>query len=509
MAIKFGLMETMDVLPILSTRVTGLNYSMAIIPTVLIPLTGLTVLLSSLATVIASWFGIQLKMEGPKQLLEVLLTKKVILSAIVLNFAMMGAYKGYLYTKTLPVPLFWIQYNSTKNAQTSIDNYENSPERIQTFNLSGVEKKISTVGELKEIWTQKFPKGTFRSGAISGHSLFLGSDDHFVHELNLETGTVKRNFYIGTQVTPRPVIYQSRLFVGEGNHDTHHARIYSFDLKTGKFSGAFQTKGHTETQPIIKTYKDETLMFLTAGKDGIYAISPDTLKEKWHAIDGHIDATVSIEDGIVYSGTGREKGNNQDRIFAVTYEFSSGKIIWKKELPLSNWMHPIIGKKDVCYALGEIYFKSNIGFLHCLDKKTGLADFSIPFESPLIGKPLIIKNKENGNEIAVVSSFNGEVCAINLQSQTKIWCQQTGNKKTTYAFSSVNFDAKRNLLWYASVDNGFYGFHFENGEIAAHWQPTNSAYKKWNETDASVTIKDNSFFISDMEGVIRRLDILN
>jgi outer membrane protein assembly factor BamB len=506
MAIKFGLMETMDVLPILSVKMTGLNYNMAIIPTVLIPLTGLTVILSSLATVVAGWFGIKLKMEGPKQLLEVLLTKKVLISAVILNFAMIGAYRGYQYVKTLPSPLVTIRHQSNLNAVSSGGSFETSSGRVHSYEITDVTyQKNSNILDLTEVWTQKLKKGSFRSGVISNNSIFYGSDDRMVHEIDLDTGKNKRTFFIGTQVTTRPIIYNSHLYVGEGNHETHHARIYSFDLKTGKFDGAFQTKGHTEGQPLVETFNNETLLFITAGKDGLYAISPNTLKEKWHMIDGHLDATVSIQDGVVYTGSGREKGNNQDRVYATAYEFSSGKKIWKKELPLSNWMHPIVGLKNVCYTLGEIYFPSQVGMLYCLDKKTGLADFSVPFEAPLIGKPLIIKS--NGKELAIVSSYNGEVCAVDLKTHNKQWCNKTGTDKTTYAFSSVDYDSKRNLLWYASLDNGLFAFDLKTGVVKTHWTPMKSAYKTWNETDASVTIAGDSLFVADIEGVIRRLNI--
>ena len=496
----------MVVLPILCENVIYTNYNQAIIPTVLIPLTGVTVLLSSIASVIAGWFGIKLKMEGPKQLLEVLLKKKVLTSALLINLAMIGAYRAYQYIKQLPIPILLIENKSRLNASLSLENYENSLGRVHSFvldnNYSVHDKERY---ELKEIWDQKLKTGPFRSGVISGNSLFYGVDDGLIHEIDIQSGKSKRLFYIGTQVTTRPVIYNSHLFAGEGNHDTHHARIYSFDLKTGKFSGAFKTIGHTEGQPLIETFNHETLLFLTAGKDGLYAISPDSLKEKWHAKDGHLDATVSIEEGIVYTASGREKGSEKDQIYAVAYDFSTGKKIWKQELPLSNWMHPVIGTKDICYSLGEIYFPSKLGFLYCLDKKTGHADFTIPFESPLIGKSLILKSQDL--ELAIVSSFNGEVCAINTLLKLKVWCTKTGNKNTTYAFSSVDYDSKRNLLWYASVDNGLFAFDIKTGNIKIHWLPTKSVYKKWNETNASVNIKDDSIFIADQTGVIRKLII--
>ncbi len=496
----------MDVLHFLNTKVIGLNYSLAIIPTVLIPLTGLTVIITSLASIIAGWFGIKLKAEGPKQLLEVLLKKRVLVSALVLNFLIIGLYKTYTYAKNLPSPLLFINYHSQHEAISSNTIYENSYGRIHSYvSPFDLNLRSSANYELKEAWNQKLESGSVRSGAISGDSIFYGSEDRHINELALDTGKIKRRFYIGTSVTTRPIVYNSHLFAGEGNHETHHARIYSFDLKSGKFIGAFQTKGHTEGQPLIETYKNETLLFLVAGKDGLYAISPDTLKEKWHVQDGHVDATVSIEDGIVYTGTGREKGNNLDRVYGVAYDFSTGKIKWKTELPISNWMHPIIGSKNVCYALGEIYFPSTIGLLYCIDKKSGIADFSIPFNAPLIGKSLILKDQDN--EMAIVSSYTGEVCAVDLIKKIKRWCNKTGNKKTSYALSSADYDPKRNLIWYASLDNGLFAFDVNSGAMRTHWLPTQSTYKFWNKTLASVTIKEDSLYVTDIKGIVRKFDI--
>ena len=61
-----------------------------IIPTVMIPLTLVSVGISVVASFIAGLFGIKLKMEGPKKLLEVLLKPKVLATAFMLNAIIMG-----------------------------------------------------------------------------------------------------------------------------------------------------------------------------------------------------------------------------------------------------------------------------------------------------------------------------------------------------------------------------------------------------------------------------------
>ncbi len=63
-----------------------------ILPTVMIPLTLVSVGFSVVATFIAGLFGIQLKLEGPKKLLEVLLKPKVLATAFALMLLFLEGY---------------------------------------------------------------------------------------------------------------------------------------------------------------------------------------------------------------------------------------------------------------------------------------------------------------------------------------------------------------------------------------------------------------------------------
>lgn len=489
--------------------------TLAIIPTVLIPLTGLTVLLTSLASIVAGWFGIKLKTEGPKQLLELLLTKKILISAILLNIIIYGGWQGYVYSKNSAKPLFFISYKN-KHPEPSAKNYQNDLGRPHSFSFkeeSDIElgQNISSIS-VSEIWSTKLPKGMVRSGALSAGSLFLGANDGFVYEINSLNGEIIRKFYIGTAVTPRPLVFESKLFVGEGTHNTHHARIYSFDLKSGKLISTFQTKGHTEGQPLIAYSKDAStpLLFAVSGKDGIYGISPHDLKMKWHYKDGHLDATATVFQDKVFIGSGKEKGKNGEKSFAHALDFYSGKLIWKKELPLSNWMHPVIAQSLVCYALGEIYFPSELGLFYCLDQETGEAKLSVPFESPLVGKPLVISDFKKEKYWAYVSSFHGDVCGIEIPSGKKMWCQKTKTPKTSYALSSLTFDPVRNILWYSSFDNGLWAFSPSNGKILLHYHPKDSPKTKWGKSYASPTLdlENDHLFIFDISGNIKKLKII-
>ena len=507
MEIKYGWMEIMDVLHWLinnhEAATRGLNP--AIIPTVLIPLTALTVGLSSLAGFIAGIFGIKLNTEGPKQFLEVLLKKRVILSMVAMNILGLGLYKGYDYVKTMPSFLITVNWQSDKNATASNEEY--TDERVRNHQYSG-ELKTSQKIDLKLLKEIKLPKGSFRSAASSKDSLFYGNDDGNIYEIAQNTLVIKRTFFVGASVTTRPVIFNQKIYVGEGNHLTHHARVYSFDLKTGKFIKAFATKGHTEGQQIIANINNQNIMLASAGADGLYAINPETMQKIWHVNDGHLDATPTIENNIVYIGTGVEKAKNADRSYAVARDIQTAKIIWKKELPLSNWMHPIVAKNDVCYNLGEIYTPSTVGLLYCLDKKSGMPHFSIPFNAPIASLPYLISTGKE--EIVYLATMSGEVCGVNLDKKEKIWCKETAKDISKgsdhYALASLEYDAHRGILWYPSPDNGIVGLSPADGNIVARWFP-NEKETPWTDNYAAVNVVGDKLYHMDIDGHLRMIQL--
>jgi outer membrane protein assembly factor BamB len=493
MEMKSALMETMDIF----VMNLDLNtfYTPLIIPTVLIPFTLISVGISVVATFIAGLFGIELKMEGPKQLLEVLLKPKFLISAVILNLIFLGGFQAYQYIKNLPSFEFTINrlHEVTPNNKTYVDL--NQKNNIHYETLADSPKKI----KLELSWETTLPMGAFRSGALSSNSLFLGTDDGYVYELDSKSGKTIRRFYIGTIVTPSPIIHKNNLYSGEGSHDTHHARIYKVDLVTGKHIGSYETKGHTEGQPVIAMYGDTTLLMAVAGVDGLHAIDPKSMKKVWTVNPGHIDASVRSENGVVYVGTGREKGDSKKyQTYALAYDLKSGKEIWRNEIPMSSWMEPALTKKYACFIMGEIYFKTNMGGISCFNKITGEPEFSILNDAPLIGIPLVL-----GNDI-IISDFSGKICRINTEARRRSWCLKTETKGKQ--MTSASYDKHRNLIVYTTADRGAYFLNPTTGEIVFHFNPEEP---KWGRTYASATITDDGVIFVDIVGSVRRYKIIS
>lgn len=478
-----------------------------IIPTVMIPLTAITVALSMLASFIAGLFGIQLKTEGPKRLLEVLLKPRVLLGALALNFAILGGVHGYTYVKNYPRFLWTIQRNQEKEAKESNRHYENHHAVVGEHILSGSSAKLRTVGapvvlaqkvestqfaqrnELNAVWTQTLPKGAFRAPLVSGGSLFVGSMDGFVYELDAPSGQLIRRFFVGTPVTPELTIDDGKMFVGEGVHETHSARIYAFDLKSGALAGTYQTKGHTEGQPVIAEHGGQKLLFAVSGSDGVHAIDPQTMTARWTANAGHIDSSVRVFNGRVFTGTGREKGDTEkNRAYAVAYEFSKGTELWKVELPASSWMSPVIWRDEVCFVFGEVYFESGLGGIQCFRQDSGRPTRSINLASPQTTLPLVI------GDALITTDSKGTVCSLDLNSQQTQWCQKVAFKKGMN-FASPVYSPERDALVYASMDDGLYVLDRASGRVLSR-----TVVKDLKAVYAPVEVSGLDIFVSDIKG---------
>jgi len=479
----------------------------AVVPTLILPLAAVSLILNALATFIAGLFGLELKWEGPKRLIEVLLKPKVLLAALLFNLFIVGGYYGFQYCKGFPSPLWYISFRNSRyrsnqvspasQGERALRNYTDS---IQNWNQHKANPHPphaprSAPPTLKQAWKVKLPRGVFGAVTLSGESAFVGSDDGNTYELDQKTGQILRRFYTGTPVTPSPIIWNSRLFIGEGEHYSHHCRIYSFDLKSGEFLGAFQTQGHTEGTPFLAEYQGVSSLFIPAGSDGIYAIDPLTLQERWHRKIGHADAEVRTSGSLVFVGTGVEKGYWQRSHRAFALDFLTGQERWKVELAESNWMAPALIGKEVCFGTGEIYSKAHFGQLSCFEQTTGKVTHKIDVPAPLLGIPVQLGDK------IFTSDLEGRVCAYGWPSATKLWCIQSKGVK---AFASVTPDGEGHLF-YPTAHAGVAILDDHSGQILKSWTPTASE-GAWVKSYSRTVQGPDGWFIADSTGTVRKLN---
>lgn len=468
-----------------------------IIPTVMIPLTAVSVLLTMVATFIAGLFGVTLKAEGPKKLLEVLLKPKILFSAAALNALIYGGMWSYDYVKNLPSFLYTIEAAQKINAKVSPLTYGDVLRRSV---IESPANQIAPVKNLEIAWETKIPKGVFRAPSLSSSRLFAGSIDGNIYEIDDASGEIQRQFFVGTFVSPATTIYNGTLYSGEGTHHTHHARIYAFDLETGNLKSTYETKGHTEGSPVIAKQGDKAYMFAPAGSDGLHAIDLSTMKEAWKVNDGHIDSSVFVEDSMVFAGTGREKGNAERyKSYATAYDFETGKLLWKNELAASSWMSPVSWRNNICFVFGEVYFASGIGGVNCYNKKSGSPTKAFNLNKPVTGMPTVV-----GNDMFVTDD-SGRVCSLNLVSNSINWCKEYASSGRNFA--SAVYDKYRGLLVYATKSKGLKILDPQSGSEVYSWPAEKDEKIKWGPHFAGAVITKDGYVLSDISGTIRKMII--
>ncbi|MCM2280885.1 MAG: PQQ-binding-like beta-propeller repeat protein [Bdellovibrionaceae bacterium] len=464
----------------------------AIVPTVVFPFVLVGAILSSLVTAIAGFFGVKWESETPRRLLRWILQPKVLLSAVALNLVVLGGYQLYKNFGYRSRPLWWIHYQnqpSTPSDRTYVDTWNINQRQANDFAWTG--------NRLVTGWKTQLPGSSFRGVAISGESLFTGSDDGYVYELDRHDGRVLRKFYVGRAVTPLPLIWNNTLFVGEGVHATTYARVYAFDLVTGKLRGAIQTRGHTEGDLVIGSHNGRTLLFIAAGADGLYAADPLSLQVAWHSPITHFDSGVLVHEGRVYASTGVEKGEAKAMSSLYALDFATGEILWQTDTAASGWGRPIVSGDSVCIGVGEIYQVKNYGQLACYRASDGANTRALNFRGPVFNTPLTITTSTGAR--VLVTDFRRSACLTDLAQNAILWCHDLELKKPPlYASPAI---AGSNIL--LPTDVALKVLDLNTGRALLEWTPEDGS--KWGPTYAGLTLSGQEAYLVDRKGLIRQL----
>lgn len=458
---------------------------LAIIPTVVLPFTILGMILTSIATWVAALFGVELKAEGPKRLFEVLMKPKILLWALISNVVVYGAIKGGEYIYNGPYPLWWVQM-------------QNSSAESSTRTYPGVEMPATVPSTLSEsatslevVWETKTQSLIFGSPVISGTSLFTGEDAGRILEFDLKTGQLLRRFEVGKPVMASPIVWNGKIFAGEGIHTTHNARLYSFDLKTGAFIKAFETQGHIERAATFAKAGERALLLTPAGKDGLYAIDPATMEKIWQAPVGHIDSFPVADAEHAYVGTGLEMGFEDTPTKVYALDIHTGKVVWEKSLPTSVWGVPVLWNHVVCFPAGDVYKNTHYGQITCYDRKNGDEYFAFNTTGALISQPTLI------GDSLLIADFYGKIYQFNLQTRTLDWTLSVPVKGINYA--SVVVDAKDRVI--LPGQEGLYVFSRQTQKPLFTWKPEGS----WKGTFTNVVFYQDLWILADRSGTLRAL----
>lgn len=243
-------------------------------------------------------------------------------------------------------------------------------------------------------WTFATGAGVESAPAIGGANVaYFGSNDGYVHAVDLATGKSKWDLNIQAMVDAPPTVgADETVYVGAWD-----GAMYAIDGTTGKKKWFYPTNSYIMSGAALG--KNNILYFGSADHN-VYAVDAATGTLKWSYTTGaEVVSTPSIgSDGTVYIGS------NDQKLYA--FDGTTGAVKWTFATNGSIVSSPSIG------ADGTVYVTSYDQNLYAVDPSTGAQKWKFAAAGYLDSSPAIGPNgsiyfgSENHTIYAVDSSGN-------------------------------------------------------------------------------------------------------
>lgn len=197
------------------------------------------------------------------------------------------------------------------------------------------------------------------SPVIAGGTLYVGSGDHNVYALDVETGAQKWTFATGNVVHASPAVADGDVYIGSWDRN-----MYALDAATGRERWRYQTGNDTVIYNQIGIASSAAvaggIVFFGCRDGHFYAVDAKSGKQRWNVDNkmGWVIASPAVRDGVVYFPT-----SDGRRFKAI--DASTGEVKYSVENKAISFSSPAIA--------GElVYFGSSDGWVRALDAKTGV-----------------------------------------------------------------------------------------------------------------------------------------
>jgi outer membrane protein assembly factor BamB len=260
--------------------------------------------------------------------------------------------------------------------------FRSDPAHTGVF-ASAAPKEISHV-----LWVFRTGGRVFSSPVVADGLVFIGSNDHFLHAIQVSTGHELWKFATDANVNSTPAVAQGVVYVLslDGN-------AYAVDEHTGRLRWKFSTGG--ESRPNLA---------------GIYGLAPsrEVVPDVWD----FLLSSPTVEGGLVFFGSG------DHNVYAL--DARTGRRVWKFQTPDVVHSSPAV-------ANGMLYIGCWDGVLYALNERTGKLAWKYAtgvdathFMQGIPGSPAV------SNGVVVFGSRDNYIYALNASSGELNWKQENG-----------------------------------------------------------------------------------
>jgi eukaryotic-like serine/threonine-protein kinase len=211
------------------------------------------------------------------------------------------------------------------------------------------------------------PSPIWSSPAIVNKSLYIGSQDHYLYDINIVDGKLKWKYLSDGQINSSPAVYQNKVyFLTEAgtvyalNADTND-KIWNKNIGDGPYD---------YSSPSIY----DSNVFIASSTGYVYSLKTSNGATNWskYIINGNSDGPIAISDGKIFLGT------HSVDLTLVALDINTGEPNWQYISPYGGFVNSNgaavadgdgDGRLELYFAVYDYVYYT--GWVVCLDEASG------------------------------------------------------------------------------------------------------------------------------------------
>ena len=306
----------------------------------------------------------------------------------------------------------------------------------------------SNASRLKVLWshdTGPSVAGVNSSPAVTGGTVYVGSDDGHLWAFGARAGSVRWSHSTGGPIESSPAVAKGRVFVGSDS-----GTVFAFGAERGHVKWKRHLGGRITSSPLVVKGR----VFIGSRRGAFYALDARTGRIRWKR------HTWSVWDGAAYRHGTVYVGSDRARVYALNAK--TGNLRWVRKVRGRVRGTPAVTRR-------RVFVGTDKGRLIALDRRTGSKRWGAQAVKRGAGVVRCAPAVAGGRvyiSVAVVTPMDGKVNAYSVRTGRLQWRA----KLADYATSSPA--VANGLVFVGSFDHRLYALAADTGrEIwTSGWQ---------------------------------------
>lgn len=282
------------------------------------------------------------------------------------------------------------------------------------------------------------------SPAIADGVVYVGSDDHHLYALDLETGEQRWAFEAGNMILSSPVVADGVVFFGS---DDRH--LYALDAANGEVIWSFEADGWVNS-PLLADgalyigidCTPEDCADFDDIQFGLYAIDANTGALKWKRETAASITSQAVDgEGVIYAA------DLEGTVYSLDDE--TGDSVWEFDAgaPVASTLTTLLLDAET------LYVGTDQGRFYALDAASGEERWHFDTGGWVYSSPAV------DGDVLYLGSADGNLYALDRETGSELWHHEIGAE-------IGNPTLHNGLLYFGSFDNHLYAFDPAAREVA-------------------------------------------